>query len=101
MVPIKTKVDGKQPKVTTHQVKENKINPQHTSKVKPHAPQNSFYADYVLTWHRKGKVVAKYVGYCTKDTLIKRRLWVPNVLVTKTLGPNLFRYLKLEPKFVL
>jgi hypothetical protein len=88
MVPIKTKVDGKQPKVTTHQVKENKINPQHTSKVKPHAPQNSFYADYVLTWDHNGKVVAKYVGYRTKETLIKRNVWVPKVLVTSTLGPK-------------
>ena len=66
----------------------NKTDIPSTSGTKQHAPQSSFYADYVLTWNHKGKVVAKYVGYCTKDTLIKRNVWVPKVLVTNTLGPK-------------
>jgi hypothetical protein len=77
MVPIHPKVDGKQLKVSSHQVKVKNTNASHASMAKPHAPQSSFYADYVLTWDRKGKVVAKYIGYCTKDTLIKRSVWVP------------------------
>jgi hypothetical protein len=88
MVPIHPKVDGKQPKSRTHQVKVNKTNTSHASKAKSHAPQSSFYTDYVLTWDRKGKVVAKYAGYRTKDTLIKRSVWVPKILVTNTLGPK-------------
>jgi hypothetical protein len=47
---------------------------------KPHASQDSFYADYVLTWNHEGKVVAKYVGPRTKGTLIKRNVWVPRFL---------------------
>jgi hypothetical protein len=46
MVPIRAKVDGKQPKESPHQAKEKKIKTQHTSKT--HASQSSFYADYVL-----------------------------------------------------
>jgi hypothetical protein len=65
MVPIRSKVDGKHRKASSHQVKKIKINVQHTSKAKPHASQSSFYAYYVLTSDRKGKVVAKYVGYRT------------------------------------
>jgi hypothetical protein len=57
-------------------------------KPKPHASQDSFYADYVLTWNHKGKVVAKYVGPRTKGTMIKRSVWVPKILVTNTLGPK-------------
>jgi hypothetical protein len=87
MIPIRSKVDGKQPKASS-QVKVNTINTSHASKPKPHASQSSFYADYVLTWDRKGKVVAN-VGYRTKDTLIKRNVWVPKVLVTNTLGPQI------------
>jgi hypothetical protein len=88
MVPIRAKVDGKQPKASPHHAKEKKVNIQHTSKTKLHASQSSFYVDYVLTWDRKGKVVAN-VGYRTKDTLIKRNVWVPKVLVTNTLGPQI------------
>jgi hypothetical protein len=66
----------------------NKTNTPQASKAKPHAPQSSFYADYVLTWDRKGKVVAKFVGYRTKDTLIKRSVLVPKILVTNTVGPK-------------
>jgi hypothetical protein len=66
-----------------------KSNPTKLSKKpKPHASQDSFYADYVLTWNHKGKVAAKYVGPRTKGTLIKRNVWVPKVLVTNALGPN-------------
>jgi hypothetical protein len=66
-----------------------KANPIKSSKKpKPHASQDNFYADYVLTWNHKGKVVAKYVGPRTKGTLIKRNVWVPKVLVTNTLGPK-------------
>jgi hypothetical protein len=70
-----------QPKANT---KPNKL----SKKPKPHASQDSFYADYVLTWNHKGKVVAKYVGPCTKETLIKRNVWVPKVLVTNTIRPK-------------
>jgi hypothetical protein len=87
MVHIRPKVDGKQPKASSH-IKVNKTNTPQASKPKPHAPQNSFYADYVLTWDRKGKVVAKYVGTRTKNTLVKRNVWVPKVLITNTLGPK-------------
>jgi hypothetical protein len=66
-----------QPKTNT---KPNKL----SKKPKPHASQDSFYAEYVLTWNHKGKVVAKYVGPRTKGTLIKRNVWVPKV----TLGPK-------------
>jgi hypothetical protein len=59
-----------------------------TSAPEQHASQDSFYADYVLTWNHKGKVVAKYVGPRTKGTLIKRNVWVPKILVTNTLGPK-------------
>jgi hypothetical protein len=59
-----------------------------SKKPKPHASQDSFYADYVLTWNHKGKVVAKYVGLRTKGTMIKRSVWVPKILVTNTLGPK-------------
>jgi hypothetical protein len=88
MVPTRTKVDGKQPKSSSPQVKVNKTNTSQASKPKPHAHQSSFYADYVLNWDRKGKVVAKYVGPRTKNTLVKRNVWVPKVLVTNTLGPK-------------
>jgi hypothetical protein len=87
-VPIRTKVDGKQPKGSSPQVKVNKTNTSQASKRNPHAPQSSFYADYVLTWDRNGKVVAKYDGPRTKSPLVKRNVWVPKVLVTNTLGPN-------------
>jgi hypothetical protein len=70
-----------QPKANTNPNKLNK-------RPKPHASQDSFYADDVLTWNHKGKVVAKYVGPRTKGTLIKRNVWVPKVLVTNTLGPK-------------
>jgi hypothetical protein len=69
-----------QPKANT---KPNKL----SKKPKPPS-QDSFYADYVLTWNHKGKVVAKYVGPRTKGTLIKRNVWVPKILVTNTLGPK-------------
>jgi hypothetical protein len=59
-----------------------------SKKPKPHASQDSFYADYVLTWNHKGKVVAKYVGPRTKGTMIKRNVFVPKILVTNTLGPK-------------
>jgi hypothetical protein len=75
MVLIHPKVDGEQPKANTHQVKVNKTNTSQESKAEPHAPQSSFFAYYVLNWDRKGKVVAKYVGYRIKDTLIKRSVW--------------------------
>jgi hypothetical protein len=66
-----------------------KANPIKSSKKpNPHASQDNFYADYVLTSDHKGKVVAKYVGPCTKGTLVKRNVWVPKVLVTNTLGPK-------------
>jgi hypothetical protein len=82
--PIKFKstqvtTNAPQPKAKSNPIKSSK-------KPKPHASQDSFYADYVLTWNHKGKVVAKYVGPRTKGTLIKRSVWVPKVLVTNTLG---------------
>jgi hypothetical protein len=58
-----------------------------SKKPKPHASKDSFYADYVLTWNHKGKVVAK-LGPRTKGTMIKRSVWVPKILVTNTLGPK-------------
>jgi hypothetical protein len=70
-----------QPKAKSNPIKSSK-------KPKPHASQDSFYADYVLTWNHKGKAVAKYVGPRTKGTLIKRNVWVPKVLVTNTLRPK-------------
>jgi len=89
MAPTCAKVNGKRPmhnnnKASHYQVKKNKTDIPSTSGTKQHASQSSFYADYVLTWNHKGK----YVGYRTKDTLIKRNVWVPNVLVTNTLGPK-------------
>jgi hypothetical protein len=83
--PIKFKstqvtTNAPQPKAKSNPIKLSK-------KHKPHASQDSFYADYVLTWNHKGKVVAKYVGPRTKGTLIKRNVWVPKVLVTNALGP--------------
>jgi hypothetical protein len=59
---IRPKDVGKKPKGRSHQVKVNKTNTAHASKAKPHAPQSSFYADYVLIWNCKRKVVAKYIG---------------------------------------
>jgi hypothetical protein len=64
--PIKFKstqatTNAPQPKANT---KPNKL----SEKPKPHASQDSFYADYVLNWNHKGKVVAKYVGPHTKGT---------------------------------
>jgi hypothetical protein len=59
-----------------------------SKKAKPHASQDNFYTNYVLTWGHKGKVVTKYVGLRTKGTLIKRNVWVPKILVTNTLGPK-------------
>jgi hypothetical protein len=81
-----TPIKFKSTQDTTHapQPKPNKL----SRKPKPHASQDSFYVDYVLTWNHKGKVVAKYVGPCTKGTLIKRNVWVPKILVTNTLGPK-------------
>jgi hypothetical protein len=66
-----------------------KFNPiKSNKKPKSRASQDSFYANYVLTWNHKGKVVAKYLGPHKKGTLIKRNAWVPKVLVTNTLGPK-------------
>jgi hypothetical protein len=67
------KTSGPQSKANT---KPNKL----SKKPKPHASQDSFYADYVLTWNQKGKVVAKYVGPRTKGTLIKRNCGCPRFL---------------------
>jgi hypothetical protein len=58
--PIKFKVtqvttNAPQPKAKSNPIKSSK-------KPRPHASQDSFYANYVLTWNHKGKVVAKYVG---------------------------------------
>jgi hypothetical protein len=72
---------------TTTQAPPSKPN-KSSKKPKPHASQDSFHADYVLTWNHKGKVVAKYVGPRTKGTMIKRGVWVPKILVTNTLGPK-------------
>jgi hypothetical protein len=84
--PIKFK--STQGTTSAPQLKAN-IKPNKSSKKpKPHASQDSFYADYVLTWNHKGKVVAKYVGPLTKGTLIKRNVWVPKILVTNTVGPK-------------
>jgi hypothetical protein len=81
-----TPIKFKSTQATTHAPKSmpNKS----SKKPKPHASQDSFYADYVLTWNHKGKVVAKYVGPRTKGTMIKRNVWVPKILVTNTLGPK-------------
>jgi hypothetical protein len=84
--PIKFKgtqvtTNSPQPKAKSNPIKSSK-------KPKPHASQDSFYVDYVLTWNHKGKVVAKYVGPRTRGTLIKRNVGVPKVLVTNTLGPK-------------
>jgi hypothetical protein len=84
--PIKFKgtqdtTNGPQSKAKANPIKSSK-------KPKLHASQDNFYANYVLTWNHKGKVVAKYVGPRTKGTLIKRNVWVPKVLVTNTLGPK-------------
>jgi hypothetical protein len=68
---------------TNAQQSKAKDNPIKSSKTpKPHASQDNFYADYVLTWNHK------YVGPRTKGTLIKRNVWVPKVSVTNTLGPK-------------
>jgi hypothetical protein len=72
---------------TTHapEAKAKAIPIKSNKKHKPHASQdNNFYADYVLTWDHKSKVVAKYVGPRTKGTLVKRNVWAPKVLVTNT-----------------
>ena len=74
MMPNWARVDGKQPKpndkkTSSHQIKVNKINTPSTSKAKPYASQSLFCADYVLTSDDKGKVVAKYVRYCTKGQI--------------------------------
>jgi hypothetical protein len=89
-VKYNTPIKFKSTQVTTNAPQPKaKSNPTKLSKKpKPHASQDSFYADYVLTWNHKGKVVAKYVGPRTKGTLIKRNVWVPKVLVTNALGPN-------------
>jgi hypothetical protein len=84
--PIKFKgtqdtTNGPQSKAKANPIKSSK-------KPKLHASQDNFYANYVLTWNHKGKVVAKYVGPRTKGTLIKRNVWVPKVLVTNTLEPK-------------
>jgi hypothetical protein len=62
-----------QPKANTNPNKLNK-------KPKPHASQDNFYVDYVLTWNHKGKVDAKYVGPRTKGTLIKGMCGCPRFL---------------------
>ena len=96
MDPIRTKVVGKQPQVKQAmptmpikaQVKPSNTSATKAKKGKKHMPQKSFYVDYVLTWNRYGKVVAKYVGPRTTNNSIKRSVWVPKVLVTNTLGPK-------------
>jgi hypothetical protein len=89
-VKYNTPIKFKSTQVTTNapQPKEKSNPTKLRKKPKPHASQDSFYADYVLTWNHKGKVVAKYVGPCTKGTLIKRNVWVPKVLVTNAIGPK-------------
>jgi hypothetical protein len=89
-VKYNTPIKFKSTQVTTNAPQAKvKSNPTKLSKKpKPNASQDSFYADYVLAWNHKGKVVAKYVGSCTKGTLIKRNVWVPKVLVTNALGPK-------------
>jgi hypothetical protein len=74
-----TPIKFKSTQVTTHapQSKANTKPNKLSKKPKPQASQDSFYADYVLTWNHKGKVVAKYVRPRTKGTLIKRNVWVP------------------------
>jgi hypothetical protein len=84
--PIKFKstqvtTNGPQPKAKSNPTKLRK-------KPKPHASQDSFYVDYVLTWNHKGKVVAKYVVPRTEGTSVKRNVWVPKVLLTNALGPK-------------
>jgi hypothetical protein len=75
---------------TTHapQAKAKAIPIKSNKKPKPYASQDNFYADYVLTWDHKGKVVAKYVGPRTKVILVKKNVWVPKVPVTNALGPK-------------
>jgi hypothetical protein len=63
--------------------------------------RHNFYADYVLTWDHKGKVVAKYVGPRTKGKFVKRNVWVLKVLVTNTVGPKSTWVPKRKAKFVL
>jgi hypothetical protein len=84
--PIKLK--GTQDTTHAPQAKVKAIPIKSSKKPKPHASQDNFYADYVLTWDHKGKVVAKYVGPHTKGTMIKKDVWVPKVLVTSSLGPK-------------
>jgi hypothetical protein len=84
--PIKFKgtqdtTNGPQSKAKANPIKSSK-------KPKLHASQDNFYANYVLTWNHKGKVVAKYVGPRTKGTMTKTSVWVPKILVTNTLGPK-------------
>ena len=55
---------------------------------KGHAPQATFYAEYVLKRNHFGKVVAKFVGARTKDLVMKRSVWVSKVLVTNMRGPK-------------
>jgi hypothetical protein len=54
---------------TSHapQAKEKVVLVKSNKKPKPYASQDNFYADYVLTWDHKGKVVAKCVGHQNID----------------------------------
>ena len=87
---LSTPIKFKSSNGTSHepQVKTKVVQAKHTKKPKAHASQDNFYADYVLTWNHKGKVVAKYVGPRTQGSMIKRNVWMPKVLVTNVKGPN-------------
>jgi hypothetical protein len=62
-VKYNTPIKFKSTQVTTNVPQPKaKSNPTKLSrKPKLHASEDSFYADYVLTWNHMGKVVAKYV----------------------------------------
>lgn len=51
-------------------------------------PQAIFYVSYVFKINHRGKVVAHYVDIRNTNEVAKRRVWVPNVLVTNMKGPK-------------
>uniref|UniRef100_A0A0A9FVV6 Uncharacterized protein n=1 Tax=Arundo donax TaxID=35708 RepID=A0A0A9FVV6_ARUDO len=79
---------AKAPHVKAAQAKAMKKNDHHVNKAKPYASQDHFSADYVLTWNRFGKIVVKYVGSRTNNTLLKSSVWVPKTLIANAKGPK-------------
>uniref|UniRef100_A0A0A9FAT5 Uncharacterized protein n=1 Tax=Arundo donax TaxID=35708 RepID=A0A0A9FAT5_ARUDO len=79
-----------------------KKNYHHAKKAKPYASHDHFWANYVLTWNRFGKVVIKYVGPCTNNTLLKSSVCgYQRLLLLTSKDPSKVGYLKPRLKFVL